>query len=186
MSKRAARIPPPKTSRRGRSISARVDRQKPARKTIALKKATQSRLKRRRSNAARPHQELKVSTPPSTTTPDSKSATDTPDQPVVTRRMTRSHAAILATIAVLVVAALALPRRSAVLTSPAADSKADTPGSAVQPATPVAAAPAPEVEPTPVSVAQPEVAPVVAESVKKPTVRPAQKSTARAPRPSIA
>jgi hypothetical protein len=185
MSKRAVRILPRKTSRRVRSISARVGGKKSVHKTIALKKATQSRLKRRRSNAARPHQELKVSTPPSATPAETTNATDTPHQPAVAHRMTRSHAAVLAAIVVLVVAALALPRRSAVVT-PAADSTADTHDSTAQPTAPVPAAPAPEVEPPPVSVAQPEVtSPVVAESEKKSPRQPAHKSAARATRPSI-
>jgi hypothetical protein len=185
MSKRAVKILPRKTSRRVRPISARVVGKKSVRKTIAPKKATQSQLKRRRSNAARPHQELKVSTPPSATPPETTNATDT-HQAAVAHRMTRSHAAVLAAVAVLVVAALALPRRSAVLT-PATDSKADTHDSTAQPTAPVPAAPAPEVEPPSVSVAQPEVAsPVVAESAKKSPMQPGQKSAARPIRPSIA
>ncbi len=182
MSKRAVKILR-KTSRRVRPISARVAGKKSVRKTIALKKATQSQLKRRRSNAARPHQELKVPTPPSATPPETTNATDT-HQAAVAHRMTRSHAAVLAAVAVLVVAALALPRRSAVLT-PAADSKADTHDSTAQPTAPVPAAP--EVEPPSVSVAQPEVAsPVVAEPRKKSPMQPGQKSAVRPIRPSIA
>jgi len=107
-----------------------------------------------------------------------------PEQQAVARRLTRSHAAALVAIVILVVAALALPRRSAVLIP--ADSTADTHDSTAQPTAPVPAAPVPEVEPPSVSVAQPEVAsPVVAESGKKSPMQPAQKSAARPIRPSI-
>ena len=62
--------------------------------------------------------------------------------------MTRSHAAALAAVVILVVAALALPRRSAVVKAPAADSKPEAHDSTAQPIEAVPAAPAPEVRAT--------------------------------------
>ena len=96
--------------------------------------------------------------------------------------MTRSHAAALAAVVILVVAALALPRRSAVVNAPAADSKPDAHDSAAQPIDAVPAAPASEVEPPAVPVAQAEApSAVVAESVKKSPAKPAQKLAATRP-----
>jgi hypothetical protein len=142
-----------------------------------------------------------MSTKPSTTTSETKAAAGapapsaadaappaaagartTPGQAAVVRRMTRSHAAALAAVVILVVAALALPRRSAVVNAPAADSKPDAHDSTAQPIDAVPAAPASEVEPPAVPVAQPEAASAVAaESVKKSPAKPAQKLAATRP-----
>ena len=94
--------------------------------------------------------------------------------------MKRSHAIALGAVVVFVVAALALPRRSAIVNAPAADSKPEAHDSTAQPteAAPVQPdpAPAPEVEPvaTPVvqTVAQ---TPVVSQPSKKSPAKPAQK-----------
>lgn len=203
MSKRVIRIPH-KTGRRVRwtlEVSADADRKKPGRTTTAQKKAKRSRPKRRRSNVARPHGKAKMSTQPSTTTRETKAAANAPSpstadsappaaaeakaaaaQPTVTRTVTRWHAVAVAAVVLLVVAALALPRRSAVVNAPAADSKPDAHDSTAQPIEAVPAAPAPEVEPHAVPVAQPEAAsPVVSESAKKLPAKPAQKLAATRP-----
>ena len=98
--------------------------------------------------------------------------------------MTRSHAIALAAIVILVVAALALPRRSALVNAPAADAKPDAHDSTAQPIEAVPAAPAPEVEPPAAPVAHPEAASPVVESVKKSPAKPTQKLAAT--RPTIA
>jgi hypothetical protein len=147
-----------------------------------------------------------MSTPPSASTPEMKGAADAsgpsaadsalpaaagaeaaPRQPAVTRRMTRSHAIAVAAVVILVVAALALPRLSAVVNAPAADSKAEAHDSTGQPIEGVPAAPASQVEPPAAPVAQPEAAsPVVGESVKKSPAKPTQKLAAASTRPPIA
>jgi hypothetical protein len=139
-----------------------------------------------------------MSTKPSTTTSETKAPADVPvrpetnsapavaagaetapEQQAVARRLTRSHAAALVAIVILVVAALALPRRSALMNAPAADPKRETHDSPAQPIAAVPAAPAPEVESPPAPVAPPEAAsPVAAESVKKLPAKPAQKLAA--------
>ncbi len=146
-----------------------------------------------------------MSTQPSATTPKTKGAADTsapsaadsappaaagaeaaPRQPAVARRMTRSHAIAVAAVVILVVAGLALPRRSAVVNAPAADSKPEAHDSTAQPIEAVPAAPASQVEPA-APVAQPEAAsPVVGESVKKSPAKPTQKLAAASTRPPIA
>jgi hypothetical protein len=203
VSKRVIRIPPLKTGKRVRltfEVSADVDRKKSARTTSARKKAKQSQPTRQRSNAARPDEKARMSTQPSTT-PETKAAADVPappktdfapalaaggkaapQQPVVVRRMTRSHAAALAAVGILVVAALALPRRSALVDTPATDSKPEAHDSPAQPIEAVPDAPAPKVESPAAAVAQPEVAsPVVVESVKKSPAKPTQKLAATRP-----
>jgi hypothetical protein len=147
-----------------------------------------------------------MSTPPSATTPETKGAADAsalsaadsappeaggaeaaPHQPAGARRMTRSHAIAVAAVVILVVAGLALPRRSAVVNAPAADSKPEAHDSTAQPIEAVPDAPASQVEPPAAPVAQPEAAsPVVGESVKKSPAKPTQKLAAASTRPPIA
>ena len=148
-----------------------------------------------------------MSTPPSATTPETKGAADAtppsaaesapaaaagaeaaPRQPAVARRMTRSNATAVAAVVILIVAALALPRRSAVVNAPAADSKPEAHDSTAQPMEAAPAAPASQVEPPATPFAQPEAAsPVVAELVKKSPAKPAQKlAAAPSTRPPIA
>jgi hypothetical protein len=196
VSKRVIRIPPHKTGKRVRvtfEVSADVDRKKSARTTSARKKTKRSQPTRRRSNADRPDEKARMSTQPSTT-PETKAAADVPappktdfapavagakaapQQPVVAQRMTRSYAAALAAVVILVVAALALPRRSALVDTPAADPKPEAHDSPAQPIEAVPDAPAPQVESPAAAVAQPEAAsPVAVESVKKSPPKPAQK-----------
>jgi len=94
--------------------------------------------------------------------------------------MKRSHAIALAAVGVLVVAALALPRRSALVHAPAADSKPEAHDSTAQPTDPAPVAPdpapAPEVEPAATAVVQP-AAPtaVVSPSSKTLPAKPTQK-----------
>jgi hypothetical protein len=99
--------------------------------------------------------------------------------------MTRSHAIALGAVVVLVVSALALPRRSALVSAP--DPKPDAHDSTAQSIEATPAAPAPEVEPPAAPVAQPEAAsPVVVESMKKSPAKPIQKVAAASTRSPIA
>lgn len=200
MPKRVIRIQPPRAGRRVRwtfEVSADVDGQKSARTTNSAKKAEPSRLKRRKSKVAAPHKKGSVSTPASATTratnkavvvpvsatagvaPSAAAANVATQRPPVARGMTRSHVIALAAVATLVVAVVAVPRRSALVDAAAVDSKPEVHASTAQPAAP--AAPTSKVDLPAPPVAQPQAAsPVVSDSMKKSTAKPTQ-SLAAAP-----
>lgn len=189
MSKRAIRIPSLKSGRRVRwtfEVSADVDGKKSARTSSASKKPTRSRTKRRTTKASSPRRETPASTPSAAAKPASKTsvlaaspaAADSPasvtaaeqpkPQPAAARGTSHSRMIAIAAMATLAIAVLALPRRSAFVPVPPADSSRSEASNLTAQEIVAAPSAASAVAPTAMPIAKPnEAMHSEGESVKK-------------------